>query len=92
MLKRLDKWLKELTVFAYDHPAFMTVTVIILATVAALALALTLALTCGTVASEPSIEWEGDVTLEDTRRVHCVRFHDGGVSCDWSRADGSDNL
>ena len=92
MLNRVAAWLSELSVFAYDHPAFMTVTVIILATVAALALALTLALTCGTVASEPSIEWEGDVTLEDTRRVYCVRFRDGGVSCDWSRADGSDNL
>lgn len=53
MLKRLDKWLKELTVFAYDHPVFMPVTVIILANVAALALGLTLALICGTVASEP---------------------------------------
>lgn len=92
MLKRLGDWLDSFTDFAYDHPAFTTVTVIILAIVAAVALWLTLELTCGTVASEPSIQWEGDVTLQDTRRVHCIRFTNGDVSCDWSRADGSDNL
>lgn len=92
MLKRLDKWLNSLGDFSYDHPAFTTVAGVILTAGAMTALAFTLSLVCADANLAPSIKWEGDVTLEDTRRVHCIRFHDGGVSCDWSRADGSDNL
>ena len=92
MLKRLNKWLNSLGDFSYDHPAFTTVAGVILTAVAMLSLGLTLSLVAGGANPDPSIQWEGDVTLEDTRRVHCIRFHDGGVSCDWSRADGSDNL
>lgn len=36
-----------------------------------------------------------DVTMRDTRRVTCL-VYDGklraGMSCDWTHADGSDNL
>lgn len=35
------------------------------------------------------------VTLRDTRRVTCLVYAGdfrGGMSCDWSHADGSDNL
>ena len=92
MFKRLDKWVNYFTDFACDHPGFIAITVSPIVLVAIIALCF--ALEAVTVGMEPesSIQWEGDVTLQDTRRVHCIRFHDGGVSCDWSRADGSDNL
>lgn len=35
------------------------------------------------------------VTLPDTRRVQCVyrkTGYSGGLDCDWTHADGSDNL
>ena len=39
--------------------------------------------------------YQCDVTMRDTRRVTCL-VYDGklraGMSCDWSHADGSDNL
>ena len=39
--------------------------------------------------------YQCDVTLRDTRRVTCLVYRGdfrGGMSCDWARADGSDNL
>lgn len=92
MLKRLDRWVNEFTDFACDHPVFIAITGAPIVLIAVIALCFALeAATVGTESESP-IKWEGDVTLQDTRRVHCIRFHDGGVSCDWSRADGSDNL
>lgn len=39
--------------------------------------------------------YQCDVTMRDTRRVTCL-VYDGklraGMSCDWTHADGSDNL
>lgn len=59
MLKQLDKWVNEFVDFACNHPALIAVTIIILAVVVGLAL-------CVRVDSESLIEWDGDVTLEDT--------------------------
>lgn len=87
MLKRLDESLDSLGDFVYKHQGF-----------AILSLAVVLALLTTVVTlSERSPEdtgrgvpaWEETVTLEDTRRVHCVGFEDG-VSCDWTHASGAD--
>ena len=89
MLKRLGDWLDSFTDFALDHLFFVvgvpTVTVVVAFITAV----------CFTVAGAdmtPEINWEGSITLEDTRQVHCVRFTDGSMSCDWTHVDGSDNL
>jgi len=89
MLKRLGKWLDSLTDFAMEHPNFAV------GVPAAIVVIVFYAALCFTITGAdrtPEVKWEGDIVLEDTRRVHCIRFGDGGVSCDWSRADGSDNL
>lgn len=39
--------------------------------------------------------YQCDVTMRDTRRVTCLVYADmpgAGMSCDWTHADGSDNL
>ncbi len=39
---------------------------------------------------------ETTITLNDTRRVHCLIYQPmgmvAGISCDWGHADGADNL
>lgn len=88
MLKRLDKRLDSLTDFAVEHPFFavgVPTAIVVIVFYAAL---------CFTLAGAdrtPEVRWEGDIVLEDTRTVHCVRF-DHGVSCDWPHASGADNL
>lgn len=32
------------------------------------------------------------ITLPDTRRVTCIGDYKIGLSCDWTHADGADNL
>lgn len=89
MLKRLGKWLDSFTDFAFEHTFFVVGVPTIIAIVAFLTV---ICFSAAGANVTPEINWEGDVTLQDTRRVHCIRFTNGDVSCDWSRADGSDNL
>lgn len=89
MLKRLGDWLDSLTDFALDHLFFVVAVPMVIAVVAFFTAI------CFAVAGAdmtPEINWEGSITLEDTRQVHCVRFTDGSMSCDWTHVDGSDNL
>ena len=89
MLKRLGDWLDSFTDFAFDHPCFVVGVPTVIAVVAFITVI------CFAVAGAdmtPEINWEGSITLEDTRQVHCIRFTDGSMSCDWTHVDGSDNL
>lgn len=93
MLKRLGEWLDSWDEFSVYHEDFVNLLKTVLIGLVGVALIAGFVVVAFSLDPDaPSIRWEGDVTLQDTRRVHCVRFHDGGVSCDWSRADGSDNL
>ena len=92
MLKRLGDLLDDVNAFTNEHETFATVTVIVAGGL--LVCALIVGMIMLGVASRPDhsdVLWEGTVTLSDTRRVHCIATDDG-LSCDWTHADGGDNL
>lgn len=93
MLKRLGGWLDSWHEFYAMHDDFVNLVKAILIAVCGISIIVGFIFWAISLDPDaPTVRWEGNVMLEDTRVLHCVRFHGGGVSCDWTHVSGGDIL